>query len=81
MITLRTSPPVASTNEITAGFIIVFSIATASSLSPRSSISGVTRAMPSRVSTPRIVRTGASRPGISSAREHASSANTTVRLG
>ena len=80
MTSLRMSPPVASMKATTDGFIIDFSTAIVSSLSPFSSITGATCAIPSLVRTPRIVRTGANRPGTSRPIEQTSSARTTRRL-
>ena len=79
MMVLRRSTPLASMKARIAGFSIDLRTATVSSLSPRSSIIGATWATPSRVSTPRMVRTGANSPGISRAMETASSARTTRR--
>ena len=62
------------------GFIIDLSTATVSSLRPFSSIIGATCATPSRVSTPRMLRTGAKSPGMSRATEMASRVRTTARF-
>ena len=63
MTILRTSPPVASRNATTDGFIIVLSTATVSSLSPARASSARPGRCPLFVSTPRIVSTGANSPG------------------
>ena len=72
MTIFRRSLPVASRNPTIEGFIIDLRTARVSSLRPRSSIIGATCAIPSRVSTPRMVRTGANRPGISSPNDRTS---------
>jgi hypothetical protein len=80
MIIVRRSPPVISSIDTIVGFIKPLRAAIVSSPRPCSSIVGATCAIPSRVSTPRIVRTGASRPGIRMAMEQATSASTVRRL-
>src|SRR5688572_898077 len=80
MMTFRRSPPVSSSNWSIEGLISFSSVSMASSLSPFSSTTGVIFAIPSGVSTPRMVRTGSRMPGASTAMEMAMSASTVNRL-
>jgi hypothetical protein len=66
-------------NATIVGFITDFSTVIVSSLSPLWSIVGAIWAMPSRVRTPRIVRTGANRPGTSRPMDASSRSSTTSR--